>query len=266
MQSEELIAGIRRKLAERGINLTGLIPYGECRIIGRNRFDFTPETVMMLAVPYLVRDREKRNISLYAVSEDYHLFFRELFGFISDTADRSGFHVAGYADVSPIDEVDAAVKSGLGIKGDNGLLITEKYGSYVFIGDIFTDAPMPEKDRKKEYKIHRCPSCGRCRRACVSPDSCLSMLTQKKGELSESERKLIKDSGCVWGCDMCQQACPLNDDVCETDIEFFRQGRLPYIDTLTIDGMPDEDFSRRAYSWRKKKTVLRNIEIVKDNT
>ena len=72
----------------------------------------------------------------------------------------------GYGDHSPIDERYAALACGLGIAGDNGLIINEKYGSYVFIGDVICDVPPETLSAMPVGKILHCSHCGRCRSAC----------------------------------------------------------------------------------------------------
>ena len=121
--------------------------------------------------------------------------------------------------------------AGLGVLGDNGLLITPRWGSFVFIGEIITLSEAPPEPAPLKF----CAHCGRCSAACPSPDSCLSALTQKKGALSAGEEELIRRSGSVWGCDICQLACPCNDGAEETAIpEFARVDRRPL---CGVDGL-----------------------------
>jgi epoxyqueuosine reductase QueG len=143
--------------------------------------------------------------------------------------------------------------------GDNGMLITEKYSSYVFIGEIITDLPLPIE---REYNISRCEGCGRCKKACPICDigECLSALTQKKGELTEEQVGLMKDVNTVWGCDECQKCCPYNKNISLTEIDFFADKRQQKLTKELLDAMSDEEFKQRAYSWRGKKTIERNLE------
>ena len=103
------------------------------------RESFTPRSVIVYLLPYYTGQTE--NISLYAASLDYHLAISEVNESLSAllSAQFPGCSSKGYGDHSPIDERDAAIKSGLGILGKNGLLINEKYGSYVFVADIVSD-------------------------------------------------------------------------------------------------------------------------------
>ena len=116
-----------------------------------SREDFIPRSVIIFLVPYYTG--ETVNISRYAASLDYHIIIRTLtdsliYQLKSDFPDN---HFCGYGDHSPIDERHAAAISGLGIKGDSTLLINEKYGSWVFIGEIVTDLYVPCEE--KEIKL-----------------------------------------------------------------------------------------------------------------
>jgi epoxyqueuosine reductase len=129
----------------------------------------------------------------------------------------------------------------------------------VFIGEIFTDI---KTEKTNLQKIHFCPGCGACRENCPSPDLCLSALTQKKGVLASDEQLLIKKYGCGWGCDICQNICPCNRDARETPVGFFRTELIPYLNTEMLDSMSDAEFGLRAYSWRKRETIKRNLKIL----
>jgi epoxyqueuosine reductase QueG len=141
----------------------------------------------------------------------------------------------------------------------NSLLITEKYGSYVFLGEIVTDLKI--NTNHTEYKS--CIGCKKCIIACPSKaisetdfneKACLSAVTQRKGELSAEEKKLMKECGCIWGCDICQDVCPMNKNAAKTEIEEFLSSANPYISA-------DCELSHRAYEWRGRKVIERNINI-----
>lgn len=221
--------------------------------------------VIIFAVPYYISDKEERNVSLYAVSKDYHLYFKGLFERVL-SALRDEFTdttFAGFSDHSPIDEIVSASRAGLGIIGKNGLLITEKYSSFVFLGEIICDAKLPSNKRE----VLSCEDCGRCKSACpvgLDKGKCISSLTQKKGNLDEKEVKELLGGASVWGCDICQSVCPHTKKINETDIEFFKRDRLPFLTSEKLLKINDSDFSERAYSWRGRDTVLRNLRIFED--
>ena len=271
------------------LNDTGIlgrpVPLEECRIIKPyllQRQGIEPSgggTVFMLAVPYLLPQEAKsgeRNLSLYAISRDYHLFFEGLSKEILPllTQRYPNAHFGLFADHSPIDEVDAAGRARLGVKGKNGLLITKEYGSFVFLGEIVTDVKI-EIDHG-EYipqgqPLPECLNCGRCALACPAgcighdKSECLSSLTQKKGEFNEEEREKIKAHGLVWGCDTCQLVCPHNTGALKSEtnhaVDFFKNNVISTLSAQIIDTMPDGEFSMRAYSWRGRDVIKRNIEL-----
>ena len=265
----------KNELLDKGIDLFGAIPMSKCKVTREYKLknkgfcDLDALSVIVIAVPYLAKYGEK-NISAYSVPRDYHAYFKALFKELLPKLKTKypEYKFVGFADDSPIDERYAAAMAGLGIIGDNGMLITEKYSSYVFLAEIVTDYPMPHL-KEKEYKIGRCEGCGKCRLACPMRDTgeCLSALTQKKGELSPSEIASIQKYGSAWGCDKCQECCPhtikaIKNETIYTNIEFFKRDLTPVISRKVIENMSDAEFSERAYSWRKKDTVLRNLEIL----
>ena len=254
-------------LRERGIEYSAAVPFEACGIINERKLGvlkkrMTPMSVIVFLVPYFTGE-ENRNISKYAISEDYHLFMRGLFDEVCPLlSENYGKSFCGMADSAPINEVKAAVYAGLGMQGDNGMLINEKYGSYVFIGAIYTDAEFEYGADKTSY----CPHCGRCRAACPMKDGqeCLSAVTQKKGELSDPEKAYILEYGSAWGCDICADSCPFSQKAEKTPIRSFYENRTPYLTQDTLDGMTDEEFARRAYAWRGKAVIERNLKLLQD--
>lgn len=270
-----LLDFVKNELLDIGIDLIGAIPISKCKITreyklkNKGFFDLNSLSVIIIAVPYLVKCG-KKNISAYSIPRDYHAYFKDLFDGLLPKLERkfTGYKFIGFADDSPIDERDAAAMAGLGIIGDNGMLITQKYSSYVFLAEIITDCPMPHL-HQMEYKINHCEGCGKCKLVCPMSEigECLSALTQKKGELSPSEIDAIQKNGSAWGCDKCQECCPhtidaINNGTIYSNIEFFNRELIPVLFRETIENMSDAEFSKRAYSWRKKETVLRNLDIL----
>lgn len=233
-------------------------------------------TAMIFAIPYLVTSDvsdSTRNLSLYAVPRDYHAYVDGLKEEILPrlSAAFPEYRFAMFADHSPIAEVRAAAMAGLGVLGDNGLLLTPDYGSFVFLCEVCTDADyqtvmgVPPSDR---WEIKRCERCGACRAACPmcqEGTECLSALTQKKGSLTEAEIASLRAHGLVWGCDACQLACPHNRTMIEagrdTNVPFFREGRITAVTAQDISDMNDDSFASRAFSWRGRAVILRNLQL-----
>jgi epoxyqueuosine reductase len=255
-----MITGIMDSIKQFNIEFIGAIPFSECKVIKKHLLTFKPENAIIFLVPYFYHDYDRQNVSHYAVVRDYHIFFHEIFSHLEDKYQGylRSYNIKGFSDHSPIDEVNAAAKAGLGIIGENGLLINKIYGSYVFIGEVFTDIDAGELFY---HEIIQCSDCGACYNNCPSHDICLSALTQKKGVLTMDEKQQIKRNGYVWGCDVCQNVCPYNRKIKPTPIDFFQKDRLPYLNIETIKNMSDDEFNQRAYSWRKRQVIMRNIEI-----
>ena len=266
---------VKEFLLKRNIDLVGAIKLSECHLTRPYKLksfdenEYSSLSVIVFAIPYLARYDEK-NISAYAVPRDYHLFSRELFAELG-TKLKSAYPASRFecfADNSPIDERHAAALSGLGMLGDNGLLITKKYSSYVFLGEIITDYPIQTEAKE----IKHCLKCGKCKLACPmsSIGECLSSLTQKKGELSDKEAEAIKKYSCAWGCDICQEVCPFTlhakrTGSIYTNIDFFNEELIPVLTSEKLNNISDEEFSHRAYSWRGRNTIARNLEIIENN-
>ena len=266
----------RRILGEYGVEFSAALPFSVCKVFAPDiieRRGISPceiKTALLFLVPYYVNDGKDGNISVYARAHDYHYFFEKLYEeAVTKLASAYGARFFGFADKSAIAEVHAASSAGLGKIGDNGLIINEKYGSYVFIGEILTDAP-PAAFGINESEVFEpsfCSHCGACRSACPMKEGlgCLSMVTQKKGELVPEERDFIKKYGSAWGCDICSAVCPFTKKAVaagnETPIEFFRTDRIVHLTSEAVNAMDKNTFRERAFAWRGKKTILRNLEI-----
>ncbi len=267
---------LRDYFAEEKIEYFGVIPFSACRlrrpdIIERKGVSAQSiQSAVMFLIPYYVHDGAG-NISLYARAGDYHHYSDALFERLLPKLEACfGGRFLGFADKSPIEENVAASMAGLGKLGDHYMLINETYGSFVFLAEILSTNP-PEAlgwDGKTAEPSY-CPHCGACKRACpmmIEGMDCLSAVTQKKGVLSDAEADYIKKYGSAWGCDACQLACPLNQKVLqmgtETPIDFFRKNRISSLTAEALGEMTDAEFRARAFSWRGKATLLRNLEIL----
>lgn len=266
--------GLKDVFDEMKIEYFAVLSYSDCRVTGErimSRESFTPRSVIMYLLPYYTG--ECKNISRYAASLDYHIAIAETSKRITDYLSKAypGCAFRGYGDHSPIDERYAAISSGLGILGDSGLLINEKYGTYVFIGDVICDVEPTLLGALAPRELQRCIGCGACKAACPTGilrgcgTDCLSAITQRRSELTEDEADLMRRYNTAWGCDECQSACPYNRNSAMTPIEFFYRDR---IDELTPEKLADMDkdaFSKRAFAWRGRAVLERNLAVLASN-
>ena len=261
---------IEEFFSENKIEYFAAIDYSDAREISpeiMKRESFVPRSAIVFLIPYYSGKTE--NLSVYASSLDYHLFIREiserLISLMRDIYPENNFKA--YGDHSPIDEVGAALTAGLGIRGDNGLFINERYGSYVFVADLVTDISPSELGTVKK-EIFACLHCGKCKRACPTGilrgegEDCLSAITQRKGELTEEELTLMRRCNTVWGCDLCQSVCPYNENPPLTPIEFFHRDRIELLTSEILASLSKEEFRRRAFGWRGRATVERNLRFL----
>ncbi|MBQ8545611.1 MAG: DUF1730 domain-containing protein [Clostridia bacterium] len=265
-----------------GIEYYACIPLSSCKVTKKYLLDKngleSDSTVIMMLFPYRTKQRAE-NLSAYASVKDYHLYVDELSQklekFIKKKHPSAKFKV--FADHSPIDEVHAACVSGLGFIGDNGLLINERYSSFVFLGECITSLTPKELGLTftKEDEFRTCLHCGKCKEACptgcIATDEngadksikseCLSAITQKKGALTDEEKSLILENGSIWGCDVCQNVCPYTKNAKYTPIKFFNDGVIARLDAEMLENMSDEEFKARPFAWRGREVIKRNVSM-----
>jgi len=227
------------------------------------------KSVIMLSFPYYSKNITNGNISAYASVNDYHTVIRKKIAPVIKNLEKSfyGHKFLNFTDSSPINEVVSAQKCGLGAKGINSLLITKKYGSYVFLSSIITTLKL----ETTKIATKTCISCDLCIRSCptsaiskefgVDKSKCLSDITQRKGELTLEEKNAMKKIGTMWGCDICQKVCPHNKNVQETYVKEFYNDTITNLDRKTIE----ETYKNRSYGWRGKNILLRNLDIIEEN-
>ena len=240
--------------------------------LGIEKIGFSEDAVVAL-FPYFVKG-ETGNVSMYARGMDYHTVCEEklkkLANFLTDMgASETLVHV----DKGHLDDRRAAFDAGLGFFGKNGMLICEEYGSYFFIGqvrhnlDIGADSPRSENCLSCDACLKNCPG-GALSAEGFTIEKCLSEITQKKGELTETEKQMIRDKGFCWGCDVCQSVCPHNRELETTAMTEFMTDRVAELRTEDVDNLSNREFKEKygkyAFSWRGKKTLERNLKVLSE--
>ena len=165
----------------------------------------------------VVNDADKAFISRYALGRDYHKVMRRRLQQLADRITQAvgEFRYRAFTDSAPVMEVELAQKAGLGWRGKHTLLLTREAGSFFFLGEIYTDLPLPADPALDSH----CGTCAKCLDVCptqaiVAPYQldarrCISYLTiELKGSIPEAMRPLIGNR--VYGCDDCQLVCPWN--------------------------------------------------------
>ncbi|MGZ8154426.1 MAG: tRNA epoxyqueuosine(34) reductase QueG [Burkholderiales bacterium] len=190
-----------------------LVP-GTLRVISV-RMDYLPADAR--APMDVLADPAAAYLSRYALGRDYHKVLRRRLQRLADriTEAIGPFRYRAFTDSAPVMEVAFAEKAGLGWRGKHTLLLNRQAGSWFFLGELYTDLPLPVDEPAAAH-------CGRCRAcidvcptgAIVAPYAldarrCISYLTiEHKGSIPEALRPSIGNR--VYGCDDCQLACPWN--------------------------------------------------------
>ncbi len=179
------------------------------------RLDYLPPTAK--ASWNVIEDGEKAFISRYALGRDYHKVMRQKLQKLCDKISENiaDFEYRVFTDSAPVLEVALAEKAGLGWRGKHTLLINKEHGSWFFLGEIYTNLPLPIDEKASNH----CGSCSACIDICptraitapyeVDARRCISYLTiELKTAIPVEFRPLIGNR--VYGCDDCQLVCPWN--------------------------------------------------------
>jgi epoxyqueuosine reductase len=180
------------------------------------RMDYWPEP--SVDAWEIINNSEKAFISRYALGRDYHKVLRQrlqtLANKIGEVVGEFGYRV--FVDSAPVMEKPLAEKAGLGWIGKHTNLIHRSAGSWFFLGEIYTDLPLPVNQTVGE---NHCGTCQACIEVCptqaiISPYQldarrCISYLTiEHRGSFPDELRKKMGNR--IYGCDDCQLVCPWN--------------------------------------------------------
>lgn len=158
-------------------------------------------------------------ISRYALCSDYHVTVKEkLAAMLADIkAAEPSAEGKTFCDTSPVMEKELARQAGLGWRGKNTLLLSREHGSYIFLGGIALNLPL-EPD---EPAADGCGTCSQCENACptralrggrLDPERCLAYWNTQAKTIIPKEAA-ARAGGWAYGCDACQEACPVNNHI-----------------------------------------------------
>lgn len=249
-----------------------------------NPFGYMSEgkTIISIAFPYLHNvDYYDNGFSVYTRGGDYHKVVKSYLNKICEYIEINGGRAIPLVDNNFLPERYIAYLAGVGFIGKNNLIITKKYGSYVFLGEIITDLEIDCKDERDFSEISdfiECSKCELCYKSCPSKainpyrkntNICISYLTQKKN-LDDKQIKLLK--GRIFGCDSCQTSCPYNKNISYSNINelypFEFMNKENAIELANLNNREfKETFSNTSCGWRGKNVLKRNalIKIKNDN-
>lgn len=228
------------------------------------------KAIISIAFPYIFNKNfnNKIHFSKYTMGRDYHIvvseYLKKLCAFIESLGGKAKYFV----DSNALPERYIANLSGIGFIGKNNMLITKKYGSYVFLGEIITNLNLDED----EPLMCQCGECKLCLKVCptesisegtTDPNVCLSYVTQKK-EIDDIW--FTKLQGRIFGCDSCQKVCPYNKEISFSKIEEFK----PFVfmenanieEIINMDNKTFKDkYALTSSGWRGKNILIRNALI-----
>lgn len=215
-------------------------------------------------------------ISVYARGRDYHDVLKKLLkAFARWLAESHDCGVRVFVDTAPVMEKPLAMRAGLGWIGKHTNLVSRLFGSWLFLGEVFTTLELPVD----APEVDHCGSCDACVQACptgalaepyrIEPRRCVSYLTiEHKGEISPDLSGALGNR--IYGCDDCLAACPWNKFATPTGhIEFHPRADLTapkLADLATLDEVAFRArFSRTAIKRIGWDRMLRNLRIAMGN-
>ncbi|HSC47884.1 MAG TPA: tRNA epoxyqueuosine(34) reductase QueG [Gammaproteobacteria bacterium] len=250
-----------------------LVP-GTLRVISA-RMDYWPEGAA--DAKQLLEEKERGYIARYALGRDYHKVLR---GRLQKLAERietetGPFGYRAFTDSAPVLEKALARNGGLGWIGKHTNLINKDAGSWFFLGELYTDLPLPVDGESTDH----CGSCRTCMDVCptgaiVAPYEldarrCIAYLTiEYKGSIPEEFRRAIGNR--VFGCDDCQLFCPWNKFAQSSAEKDFRPRKdFDSPELVALFAWTEEEFLRRTEGSAIRRagyeSWLRNIAVALGN-
>ncbi|MDE0039308.1 MAG: tRNA epoxyqueuosine(34) reductase QueG [Gammaproteobacteria bacterium] len=216
-------------------------------------------------------------IARYALGRDYHKTVRRRLARLAARIDSScGGRFRAFTDSAPVLEKPLGEKSGLGWIGKNTLLLNDEAGSWFFLGEIYTDLPLPVTPARRQ------PGCGTCRAcmavcptdAIIGPKKldarrCISYLTiEHKGSIPIEFREAVGNR--VFGCDDCQIVCPWNRFARRSpEAEFAPRHGLDHATLVDLLGWDETTFLARTQGMALRRINyeqwVRNLAVAAGN-
>ena len=240
------------------------------------------QSVIVVALNYYTPDQHSDNsdtgkVSRYAWGDDYHEVvgskLRSLLEWIKEQVPQAKGKVC--VDIQPMMDKVWGVRAGLGWIGKHTNLITQRFGSWVFLGELLLNL---ELDYETEEVEDHCGTCTMCIDACptgaitepyvVDSNKCISYATIELRAPEMPEQFLGKLDGWLYGCDICQDVCPWNRFEETTSEERFRprtgnvNASLSEIDALTPETYA-ERFRRSSMKRAKLMGLQRNARALR---
>jgi len=216
------------------------------------RFDYSYQSI----IPYeeVLTKPNKAAISRYAMGRDYHKIIRKNLKVLAEKikTEVQDFNYRVFTDSAPVMEKAIAEKAGLGWIGKHSNLLNAKAGSYFFLGEIYTNIPLPIS-KKSTY---HCGTCTKCIDVCptqaiVSPFQidarrCISYLTiEHKGPIPKEFHKAIGNR--IYGCDDCQMVCPWNKFAQDSKVtDFLPRNQFDEPDLNELMSWDEETFLKKT--------------------
>lgn len=223
------------------------------------------------------QDEARGRIASYALGDDYHdILPQRLQALVTFIEEQIGHPVPNrwYTDTGPILERDLAQRAGLGWIGKNTCLIHPRAGSTFFLAEILLGL---ELEPDAPFITDHCGTCTRCIEACptqcILPNRtldarrCISYLTiELKDDIPEDLRPLMQNW--IFGCDICQMACPWNRFAHPADPAFEPKIPLPVLtsDLLLTPVEFNQRFKQSPVKRAKRRGYLRNIAVAIGNS
>ena len=256
--------------------MDGLPWFTEARVNrGSNPQELLPGARSIISVGlsyYLPQDEEdngsRGKVARYAWGDDYHKVMKvRLREYVRGLSRQLGREVRArwYVDDGPMLDRAAARRAGVGWFGKNTNILSPSHGSWIFLGQVVTDLKLePDPPLKKT-----CGNCVRCIDACptgaiVAPyvidnQRCISHLTiENRGPIPRELRSLMFDW--VFGCDICQDVCPVNVKAMYSREQAFQKKRFTSLELVDLLGMTEEEFRLRFANSPIKRAKLAGLK------